>query len=274
MKISHPILRIAASIGVSLLILGLIFGLLSSESEGVSRAKLMHAVLNVTVSLLVPYILLTVAQTLLRAVRYRLLMKGGGEEQIPGLMHMFFVTAARNMFVDMFPARLGELTYIGMLNKGYEVRGRNCVSSLTISVLFDFAALFVIVVGMLIVGLATSGFQGWLLTAVIGLALLVLCGGWALFFGIRQSARVGHRLLPRKLRGRWINKVIGFVDDMADAMDATRKAGILWQTLVLSLGVRLCKYSGLYFVFLAVTKASFPALAARTYATLPGSSPA
>ena len=59
------------------------------------------------------YVLIYLIATFLRAIRYRLLLQMSGETSVPLVRQMFLVTGIRNMVVDMFPSRLGELGYIG-----------------------------------------------------------------------------------------------------------------------------------------------------------------
>ena len=66
------------------------------------------------------------------------------------------------MFVDMLPARLGELSYIAMLNRGYRVSGGACVSSLVISFVFDLIALALLLMVLMGVQLIGGDFQNWM----------------------------------------------------------------------------------------------------------------
>ncbi len=55
--------------------------------------------------------------------------------------------------------------------------------------------------------------------------------------------------------------LLRFMEKLAEAFEETRRAGIFWNTFLLSLGVRVFKYAGLYCVFQAVAVPSFTELA-------------
>ena len=82
---------------------------------------------------------------------------------------MFLVTGIRNMVVDMFPSRLGELGYIGLLNKGYGVKLEHCTSSLAISIAYDLIALFIVVLLVVLKQAIGSEVAPWALAAVASL---------------------------------------------------------------------------------------------------------
>jgi len=65
------------------------------------------------------YIITSIIQAFLRSERYRSLLKADGTVAVPGSAYMMLITLSRNMFVDMVPARIGEASYILMLNRGY-----------------------------------------------------------------------------------------------------------------------------------------------------------
>ncbi|HBE92897.1 MAG TPA: hypothetical protein DDW55_10340, partial [Gammaproteobacteria bacterium] len=83
-------------------------------------------------SLLWAYLGIQLVGTVFRALRYQLLIRAAGEPNVPHFGHMYLVTMIRNMVVDMLPARLGELLFIAMLNRGYNVRANACISSLSL----------------------------------------------------------------------------------------------------------------------------------------------
>ena len=262
-------LRIAVSLGVSLLLLVLIFRLVGRGDEQVDPQQLLKVVQAAAGPYILLYILLQLAQTLFRSERYRVLIQAGGEAEVPGRFHTFLVTAVRNMCVDMFPARLGELTYVGMMNRGYRVSGKVCLSSLAISLLFDFVALFFVLAAALALPLMASEMRGAMFTGLVGVALVSVAAGVILFVGLRIGLRVLEWLLvkgPAVLRDhRLVVKTMAFLASIPDAIDETRRAGVFLKTFLLSLGVRICKYTGLYFVFLAVTLPSFEALSGAPF---------
>lgn len=232
--------RLLLATAVSALLLGLLFHLVSGSA---GRPELLPMLRAAVPGLIGGYLVCTLAQTWLRALRYRVLLRASGEANVPTRFHIFIVSLARNMMVDLLPARLGELAYIGLLNRGYRVGAPACVSSMAISFVFDLVALLAIVAGLCFVA-----FSRWMPVVLLGLALLVGAGLAVLFGG-----------------WRWIRK-IERLDRMmarfADAFERTRAAGVAGRVFALSLGVRFFKYSGFYAMFLAVTIPTVPHLAA------------
>jgi hypothetical protein len=249
--------RIIISIGISLIVISLIFRFFTYEGESVTRSKLIFVLRNISFSLIGLYLICALIQAFFRAVRYNILLTASGEKEVPGFFHLYLVTLTRNMFVDFLPARAGELSYIAMLNKGCEVSGEACVSSLTISLLFDFVALFLLVSGMLFFQLLYSNPEGWLIIVFIGLACLIIIIGLTLFSGIKRIAILLEYTLGNFKYKKFINRLLNFINSVGCSIDKTRQSDILVKTLFLSLGVRIFKYTGFYFLFLAITISNF-----------------
>jgi uncharacterized membrane protein YbhN (UPF0104 family) len=247
------VLRLVAAAAISLFILALLLHLLGGAGE--NAARLAAVLRGVSIPLLAAYAFCTVMQSLWRAVRYSVLLKAGGVEELPRFGHILLVTFSRNMLVDLLPARLGELSYVAMLNRGYRVGGEICVSSLGISVLFDFVALLFIVAALLVLQLTTGTLPLWLVYVTAVLAIVVAAGLFAVFYAYEPLLRFARPVLAR------LPRVLRFLEKMGDAIGSTRAAGVLGRTLGLSLLVRAFKYVGFYFAFLAVASVSFPAMA-------------
>ncbi|MCI5212003.1 MAG: hypothetical protein D3910_25210, partial [Candidatus Electrothrix sp. ATG2] len=179
-------------------------------------------------------------------------------KKLPGLFHLFMVTMSRNMFTDMLPARLGELSYVAMLNLGFKVKADACLSSLAVSFVFDLIALALLLLAMIGYQLFSSGVELWLIATVV--ILLALCGLLLLFLFPalhRVSQGVSRKFsASADKKGRW-KKVIKLLSDTSIALQKTAQRGIIGQVLVLSLGVRMSKYVGLYLLFCGVASGSF-----------------
>ena len=122
------VLRIALSIAVSLTILALLLQLFTTGLADGDRPSVLSTLQATSVSLVFAYLGLYFVSLFVRAYRYRILISLGGEPNVPSLRQMMLVTGIRNMIVDMLPARLGELGYIGLLNRGYGVKLQHCIS--------------------------------------------------------------------------------------------------------------------------------------------------
>ena len=256
---SH-LVRIAISIGVSLLTLSLLSVLVLSGHDAANRPAILELLGDTLPAGVAAYLVLHLAGLLLRALRYRLLIEGAGDVA-PGLGHMYLVTGFRSMMVDLLPARTGELAYAAMLNRGYRVPLATCLSSLGLAVVFDFIALALIVLLAIIAFAIVSGVEPWLWGALL-MALTV--ASIAVFGVLRILPWLVQWLNGMQGRGKFgelcakLGHALGLLDD---AVRRTREAGILGKLLGLSVLIRGAKYLSLFFLFLAVALPSFPQLA-------------
>jgi uncharacterized membrane protein YbhN (UPF0104 family) len=248
--------RVAISGVISILILIMLWWLVSSGSRVDDSSSFTEILQNTAWWLASLYIITTIMQTLLRALRYRSLLKADGISQVPGTWYMFLITLCRNMFVDMVPARIGEASYVLMLNRGYRVPVSACLSTLFISVVLDILALAAILIALVLASLlSASQFEVSISNALVGTSLIVLICGFLIYAAVPVSqwfARVmdftGIRILQRLAQ---------FLVDVALSIRRVQRREILSLTLLQSLGIRILKYGGLYILFIAVTTGSF-----------------
>jgi len=250
------VLRLLFSVGVSLLLLAvLLYGLTGSVNLGL-LPRLKQILVATPLLAIFGYLLAALAQAFLRAIRYRILLKAT-EKKVPGILPMMLISQSRNMFVDMLPARLGEFSYMAMLNRGYTVRAEACLSSLSLSFVFDLIALALLIVCILIYQLFSGQLQTWLLAVLLVVLAVVAV---LLFFLYPFFARFSRWLAQREAtRHRWFAGLSRFARQTAEALRGTARAGILTPVLLLSCGVRLIKYLGLAALFLGIGQAALQA---------------
>lgn len=256
------IFRLALSILVSFLILTLMLKLFTSGLSDQERPNVFAALQASALPLLFAYLALYLFALLIRARRYSLLLSMSGEHNVPNFKQMIMVTGIRNMVVDLLPARLGELGYVALLNKGYNVKIEHCASSLAISIAFDFLALVVIV--LLIMGkqLVGGGIEGWALTAMVSAVILAVIALLGLFtIGPMIVAWLDKRFSSAPNSPSWFVKLIEFGNQFVASLSAVRNAGRTIEVLGLSVFIRILKYTGLYLLFRAVSEPSFANLA-------------
>lgn len=224
------------------------------------------ALQHTRVELLLGFLFLYLIALYLRALRYRLLLRLSGEPNVPSLPQMALVTGIRNMVVDMLPARLGELGYVGLLNRGYGVRLEHCVSSLTIAIAFDLVALLVVVLLVVVKQLLGSGVEPWAIAtavSVLGVSTIAITGLFLLAPRITEWA-ASHALTEQPAQGRLqrlYQAVVRLARDFGHSVLAVRASGATTTVLSLSVMIRLLKYFSIYLIFIAVAGPSFPALA-------------
>lgn len=180
---------------------------------------------------------------------------------------MSLVTGVRNMFVDMLPARVGELSYVAMLNKFYQVKADVCLSSLTVAVAFDFIALLVIVLSLFVQQLLIASVAGWMFDALFGaivVTIIALVGlfvltPWFVSSFIRPFSSIGSG--PKTGSGsKLLTVIFDLVSQFSVALQQTRRSGRLLLVLFLSISIRILKYAGFYLLFKAVVVPNFQQL--------------
>lgn len=256
--------RLAVSAAVSSFVLGLMFRLWLSGQASEGAATLYTALRDASRPLLGMYLILALVQTTLRALRNSVLLKAGGEARVPPMGHLTLVSLTRNMFSDLLPARLGELSYVALLNRLYGVRAEVCVSSLAVSMVFDLVALLLLVAGGVSVQLVAAAPTPALTYSAIALLAIVAIAFAVLFRGIGFISTASRRLATRMKNARLLARPLDFLDRLAGALELTRASGVLSITLLLSLALRLTKYAALYMAFQATARAAFPTLAAAS----------
>ena len=246
------VVSLAVSGGIAALVL---------RAAGASAREVLAALGAMGLATWAIYAAAQLVQAWLRAARYRLLLAGAGAAPLPGRGRMFGVTLARNMFVDMLPARAGELAYWALLNRGEGVKSADCASSLAISILFDFLALAAVLAGAVATPLAGLGGRLAPLWGAGALALAVGVGALALLRGPPWAARLLARLPARLRRWRPVSGMEDFMNQLAHSFGQVRGAGVLGRAVGLSLAIRAVKYLGLAAAFYGVARSLRPALA-------------
>ncbi|NOX80777.1 MAG: hypothetical protein GXP57_06780 [Deltaproteobacteria bacterium] len=254
------VFHLLLSAGISFLLLGVLLRGLTGAAAPSVLPRLLAALAAVAGGYIFAYAGCGFLQGLLRAIRYRVILKAS-EDHVPGLYHMSLVALSRNMFVDMLPARLGELSYVAMLNRGYRVSAEACLSSLAVSFVFDLVALSLLLLGLIGYQALHGDLKPWLL----GSFLLVTLVG-AILLAFLFPVLGGLRLWLQRLaegKGKIINSVANLAGKTAESLEKTRKGGIFGRVLILSLAIRIVKYLGLYVLFLGVVLPSFPGIDTR-----------
>ncbi|MEO0369156.1 MAG: lysylphosphatidylglycerol synthase domain-containing protein, partial [Pseudomonadota bacterium] len=242
------IIKLAFSAAVSFAIIALMLQLFTQGLSDEERPSIIDALRNTTFAFLGFYFVLYFIQLWVRSYRYRQLLKLGGEPNLPSMWQMAIVTAVRNMLVDMFPARAGELGYVGLLNRGYGVKLEHCVSSLGLAIVFDFIALFFIALMVVASQLLFSQLQGWALGALL---MILLVSVTAFFTVFRIGPALVHKWFDAKDMEptSWRAKFVNFTHDFTASIEQVRESKQLVTITVLSIMIRVLKYAGMYFLF-------------------------
>ena len=249
--------RLVVSAACSVLVLGLLLSLAGSLGADVSPSDVVAALRSAIPTLVAAYALCQLAQALARAQRARILLRASlpAGTRVPGLFRMLLVTFVRGACADMLPARIGELSYVAMLNRGCAVPAADCLSSLSIGLLFDFLALLAVLA--VAIPAAAQGLS--LVGSMLMLAAVCAVGVALLFFALPVAAAWRWERFAL-FRWRPVAALVKLARDVAAAVVAVRRGRVAGRVLALSLAVRAAKYAGLYVLFVAVTRPLWPTL--------------
>ena len=255
----HPWIRLALSIVVSLLILWLLLQLISDAQNPISFGDVTAILGEVSVEIFALFFIIHLLGIVLRTFRFQILIKAADADGVPSLAALSLVTLVRNMTVDMLPARIGELFYVGLLNRGLNVRLDVCFSSLAISMWFDVLVIIPLIFGLVVYPIIDAGVQTRLLVVAVVLVIACAVGLLILYPGLEIMARWLQRFSTGD--SKLIKALKKFVGEFAQSV----KRSLTWQTIIkiflLTVGVRFCKYSSIALLFSGIAAAGFPELA-------------
>lgn len=183
------------------------------------------------------FVALAVVNIWLRALRYKVLI---GPSQVT-LGELTLVTLVRNCTVDLFPHRLGELSYVFILNHRYNLPLKSAASSFILAVIFDFIAVApIIIVSLLFVELESSLY----LFVILGGVTFAITVVYLLPFFISLASR----FLTPFLKGKIQIKVSAFLESTAQEVRIAKQRKIYLPVFILSLLIRVIKYVTLFFL--------------------------
>jgi len=256
------ILKAGLSIGLSFAIIALLLQMLSSGLPDGQRPSVLSAMQSTNLQWVALFVVISIIALFVRTIRYRTLLQMSGEENVPTFRQMAVITGIRNMFVDMLPGRLGELGYVGLLNRGYGVKLQHCLSSLTIAIAFDIIAMLCILIIILIVQLSGASVTNWAIGAAISALVLAVIAVSGLFVISPLASRWLALKFPANSDESAWAKSLKLMDDFSTSLAEVRSSGKSAYIVGLSVVIRLLKYTSFYLLFQAVAQPSFAALSA------------
>lgn len=221
--------------------LGISVGLLTYLFSSVDRATLTAAARNVAVGPFLAFVVLFLCGVVARACRFWLLL--GRAVPFPLVAG---ITVVRNLFVDLLPARLGELSYVYLLTTRARRPAEEGVATLAVAMLLDVVALApLLLLALVVVGQAGATSSA----ALVGISVALAVGGYG---AVRWAAPLCRALAGRSaLRTSRIGAALApRLGRLAESLD--RSVHVLPAALVLSFIVRGCKYGSFYCLVLSI----------------------
>lgn len=251
-------LRLVISVFVSVLMLWLLFKLISDETNPIGLEDITRVLGDVSFAAFSSFFVIHILGVVLRTVRFQLLIKATQSEIVPTFLPLSLVTLVRNMTVDLLPARLGELFYVGLLNRGLRVRLDSCFSSLAISIWFDVMVIIPLALGLVLYPILDAGIQQRLLLMAVVLVFVCVVGILMLYPGLGIVAKWLSRLDGES---KLLRSLQTFVSQFSESVKLSLNRDTILKTFFLTVGVRICKYSSIILLFAGIADAGFPELA-------------
>lgn len=200
------------------------------------------------------FVVIALTSALLRAWRYKWLLHPSSISW----GNIFLVTFVRNLFVDLFPARIGSLSYIYILNRRLNFSFEAATSTFVVSFVFDFLTLS----PFLIFSIFFVGFGN---TALSSISLLVISTifFFLVFIILWKITQLSvfmlkiYRLFLKSIRlkeKKWAKVSTEKIRLTIEDIKQIKKRKIYWPIFFLSLGIRLAKYGSLYLLLFSLLK--------------------
>jgi len=207
---------------------------------------------NIYIPALMGFMFFSLLGSGLRAWRYKMLL----QPHSISWRNILLVTFIRNLFVDFFPARIGSLSYVYMLNSRLKYSFEDSSSSFVMAFLFDFLTLSpLLILAVLFVGLGTTILSPSLMILLSIIFFLVF------FLIIWKIVPISHFVLKSydsllnitKLRKKkWADFSVKKTESMINSLHHIQRRNIFWPLFFLSLFVRLAKYTSLFLLLFSL----------------------
>jgi uncharacterized protein (TIRG00374 family) len=217
----------------------------------VRPSEIVGSIRNAAPAGIVAYMVVGLASTVLRNIRYLILLRASGTAIPISGGQMFLVTLVRNLFSDLLPARIGSLIYVVILNARFGFPVEIGTSVWAVAFVLDLVVMVpLIALGVMVVGAARLGISIGILTVVASLFFIATV---AVFSYLPQIVSMGGRFFARAApmwqKGARIKDKLELT---AAEIRAIYHKGILTRVIVLSFLVRILKYGCIAFLVYAI----------------------
>jgi hypothetical protein len=239
------------SIVLSIIMTIFLAGLLLSR---ITIDDLVQTFSNIFYPALIAFVTISLFASVLRAWRYQWLL----HPNRISFGNIMLVTFIRNLFVDLFPARIGSLSYVYVLNKRLKYPFEQAASTFVVAFVFDFLTLSpFLILSMLIVGLGATSVSSMTLLAIAAVFLLLI---FLILFQIIPLSRLVYKVYAYLLKMSglntkdWAQTSKNKIELTIDELKHIKERKIQWPLYFLSLFIRAAKYGSLYFLLLSLLR--------------------
>ena len=260
MNVQQIIFRLLIGAAISFAMLAFLLFAFSSTGQTLNLSKLVDLIRNITPIALFSYVATQLIGVILRSYRYKILLLNAGDQSKPGFSDLFPVTLVRNMTVDLLPARVGELVFVGLLKRTNNTHASHSLTSLLFATLFDIAIILPVVFVLALFILTERQTQ---VTMFFGACLILACL-LIIFAGLKYvtpwiAQRISH--FSSMHQTGLVRKFSSFIEELNAAIQSTISAGHFNYVVSLTIALRITKYAGLCMLFIGVVQINFPHLA-------------
>lgn len=217
----------------------------------VRPAEIVDSIRNAAPAGIIAYMVVGLASTVLRNVRYLVLLRATGTDVPIGGGQMFFVTLVRNLFADLLPARVGSLVYVIVLNARFGFPLEIGTSVWAVAFVLDMVVMVpLIALGAVVVGSARLGMSVVMLAAVAAFFFIATATALSCLPQVMRAA--GHFVVwiaPAWRKGVLIKEKLGLT---AAEIRVIYRKGIMARVIALSFMVRILKYGCIAFLVYAI----------------------
>lgn len=198
--------------------------------------------LRIPLTYLGAFILLSLAATVLRAVKYHILLS-----KKLSFMDIFLITLVRNFSVDLLPARTASLVFYSWLTKKKGIALEEGASSFVVSVFYDGLALSFMLGGLIF--FLETGVNQWAI--YIGMGLIFSISVVMIFFA---DGIIRFILRQKTIKIRRFPKLEGILKNINEYLIHHKKNSERLLVFFLSLVIRLIKYLFMFILFEGVVR--------------------
>jgi len=200
------------------------------------------------------YVLVALGAAVLRAWRYKLLLR----PRYVGWRNILLVTFVRNSLIDLLPWRIGSLSYIYILNRRLSFSFEAATSTFVLAFLFDFLTLS----PFLILAIAALGLGATSISNIY-LVILSLLFFLAIFFILWKIIPFASFLLKiycsllkvfRMEKRSWAKISVEKFNLTMESLSQIKTRKIYLPISLLSFFLRLLKYVSIYFLLFSLLR--------------------
>lgn len=196
------------------------------------------------IRLVYAFILCSLLTSIFRYLRYQLFLSYDGWS-VPGPT-LFLIVLVRNFCSDLLPARIGTLIYIFLARSKLGIDFSSGSSSFAFSFVYDFIAIVPIVLFCSLMAFEVLPFDPWLL-ALFCSALLA-----ASIFAIVAFPKITNFIKRITTRSKHATKLHSYLSELESSFIRLNHGSLHLKAFILSIGIRLGKYTALYVFLLAL----------------------